>query len=899
MIKFACPNCRESIRVDDKYAGKRGKCPKCGNAVRVPKRSTSITFACEGCGHTIKVPERYAGKQGKCPKCQIQVVVPALQDLSNKERGDAARITCSVCDQVIDVAEDVAEGSLECPGCGSTLDVSSGRPVSGVEDEKSDDTDENLYEASAAYETSSGPDRRLVLIIAGVAVVVVAGIIGLVIFLRSSGPEPAREPAVAYRSPATAETESQPQALVADEPQPGTTAALETGDGIRLQFRPTPGEKRTLRVSTHMDMSIEQGGQQHRGTSTQTITVDIETGESTADGTIGVGITLTQIQQKSETDGIGTGTYDSAEAVGEDDILAKIYGSFVGKPFTIGVSGQGNIIDHGLDELFLAVAKDRMQAEDWMMRKRLKEKADAAIDRMDQRFGSRQARALDLKKQLEESPAFGTGEIRDLLAHLVVSLPEQSVQMGAGWNGSLAVSEGSGMPVDMPATYTMTAIEEDTCKISAQGKRDINEEPIVSQTGQVTVSSKLAGSSQADLTVDRRTGWLMRKDQTTRLSGQMQTSPSRPQGSESAMQVNMEITTTVEPVVAYRSPATAETESPPQALVADEPEPETTAPLETGDGIRLQFRPTPGEKRTLRLITHMDVSIEQGGQQQQITSTETITVDLETGESTADGTIGVGITLTQIQQKGEGGGTETGTYTYDSAEDAGEDDIFSETYRSFVGKRFTIGVSGQGNIMDFGLDELFLAVAEDRMQAEDWTTRIRLKEKADAAIERRNQRFGSRRARVLALKKQLEEFPIFGTEKIRDLLAHLFVTLPEQSVQMGAAWTGSLAVREGSGMPATYTMTAIEEDTCRISAQGKREANEEPIVSQAGQATGSSKLPGSSQADLTVDRRTGWLMHKDQTTRLSGQQANPAGPQGSEAAMQVDMEITTTVEPVL
>jgi hypothetical protein len=150
----------------------------------------------------------------------------------------------------------------------------------------------------------------------------------------------------------------------------------------------------------------------------------------------------------------------------------------------------------------------------------------------------------------------------------------------------------------------------------------------------------------------------------------------------------------------------------------------------------------------------------------------------------------------------------------------------------------------------------------------------------------------------------LEEFPIVGTEKIRDLLAHLFVTLSEQSVQMGAGWNGSLAVSEGSGipvdMPATYTVTAIEENTCRISAQGKRDINEEPIVSQPGQATGSSELAGSSQADLTVDRRTGWLMCKDQTTRLSRQtQANPAGPQGSEAVMQVDMEITTTVEPVL
>ena len=321
MIKFACSNCRESIRTDDKHAGKRGKCPKCGNAVVVPKRSTLIEFACEGCGHTIKVAQRYAGKQGKCPKCQSPVVVPAVQDQSEKERGDAARIACSVCDQVIAVGENVAEGSLECPGCGSTLDVSSGRPVSEVEDEESYDTDEDLYEASAAYETSSGPDRRLVMIMAGVAVVVVAGIIGLVIFLRSPGPEPAREPVVARRSPATAETESPPQPVVVNEPIPESTAPLETGDGIRLQFRPTPGEKRTLRMRTHMDVSGEQGGQQQQLTSTQTITVDLDTGESKADGTIGVGITLTQIQQKTEWGGTETGTYtyDSAEAVGEDD----------------------------------------------------------------------------------------------------------------------------------------------------------------------------------------------------------------------------------------------------------------------------------------------------------------------------------------------------------------------------------------------------------------------------------------------------------------------------------------------------------------------------------------------------------------------------------------------------
>ena len=37
MIKFTCLNCNQSIRVDDRHAGKKGKCPKCGTAVVVPE----------------------------------------------------------------------------------------------------------------------------------------------------------------------------------------------------------------------------------------------------------------------------------------------------------------------------------------------------------------------------------------------------------------------------------------------------------------------------------------------------------------------------------------------------------------------------------------------------------------------------------------------------------------------------------------------------------------------------------------------------------------------------------------------------------------------------------------------------------------------------------------------
>lgn len=36
MIRFNCPNCRKQISTNDTTAGKRGKCPGCGAAVKVP-----------------------------------------------------------------------------------------------------------------------------------------------------------------------------------------------------------------------------------------------------------------------------------------------------------------------------------------------------------------------------------------------------------------------------------------------------------------------------------------------------------------------------------------------------------------------------------------------------------------------------------------------------------------------------------------------------------------------------------------------------------------------------------------------------------------------------------------------------------------------------------------------
>jgi hypothetical protein len=207
------------------------------------------------------------------------------------------------------------------------------------------------------------------------------------------------------------------------------------------------------------------------------------------------------------------------------------------------ISRFGEIIDPGTDELFLAAAQARVEAEDDKTRERHGENAERVIQRMDQGFGSRQARIQVVKRQLEAFPMLGRGEIRSLLGHLVALLPDQEAKNGASWSGPLAIRAGA--HVEMPVTYTVTSLDENACTIEAQGQRAMDEEPFVYQAGQATVTAHLAGTAQVKLIVDRHTGWLAQKEQTTSLSGQVIQASADAQGSATSIDTRMDITTTV------------------------------------------------------------------------------------------------------------------------------------------------------------------------------------------------------------------------------------------------------------------------------------------------------------------------------------------------------------------
>lgn len=86
MIKFTCNNCDHGIKVNEKYAGKKGKCPKCGKLVMVPsitsnsKATSIIKFRCPNCQQKIGLKTEYAGKQVRCAHCRQRLTVPAASE---------------------------------------------------------------------------------------------------------------------------------------------------------------------------------------------------------------------------------------------------------------------------------------------------------------------------------------------------------------------------------------------------------------------------------------------------------------------------------------------------------------------------------------------------------------------------------------------------------------------------------------------------------------------------------------------------------------------------------------------------------------------------------------------------------------------------------------------------
>jgi DNA-directed RNA polymerase subunit RPC12/RpoP len=548
MIKFVCILCGERIGVQDRYAGKRITCPKCNRTSVVPNESPRIKFVCQSCGQRIRVLQIHAGKEAKCPKCKSRMVVPSLR--ADPETGsETVTVVCSMCGETIAVPKDAKDRFIECPSCSSNVESSlGGKPVdsysippSKAEGEYEDETD--------VYEEDDGPDRRVILAICAAALVIVVGVITLVVVISPSDSSPAGRPGVSTRQEESAVADLSPQSAVTDrrpegtftleppvqevapaEPSASPTNVDNGAPGFDLKLRLGEGQKRKLRITSDDRVALKLMGQSQdiHGVSTTDLEFSIERVD--ANGVASIKITYLAIREKGGS-AAGTMEYDSTKPdVGADNPLAPSYSSMIGKSFIMRVRPDGRMLKlSGIDRMHLRMAQTIVENEDKSIRDRMKERygelseerAQRAIGRLDQQYGSRSERQQAVKEMIEANPLLSKAKIEGLVGNVIVSFPSGPVEVGDSWKAEAVLPAAA--PVDIELTYTLKEKSQNVAAIAIDSKIDLVNEPApgpVGPMGPTTVS--LTGSYTGNVQIDPNTGWMLYKKATMQCSGRME-----------------------------------------------------------------------------------------------------------------------------------------------------------------------------------------------------------------------------------------------------------------------------------------------------------------------------------------------------------------------------------------
>ena len=85
-ISFRCPHCNGALKVKEELAGKRGKCPHCGQSMTVPRRSQP-GVTCPVCGRALP------SDGSSCPHCGGGKAAASRKKKKPRRRGAASRST--------------------------------------------------------------------------------------------------------------------------------------------------------------------------------------------------------------------------------------------------------------------------------------------------------------------------------------------------------------------------------------------------------------------------------------------------------------------------------------------------------------------------------------------------------------------------------------------------------------------------------------------------------------------------------------------------------------------------------------------------------------------------------------------------------------------------------------
>jgi len=198
MIRFQCPRCTRSWKVEARQAGKKFCCPACFKERMIPDKSVEeptadqvygvneivrdtqdiireqslISFRCRICRASLDAPTGQVGQIVVCPDCDTENIVPApkLKDENKEpavpveiygiagfgksvdlpESADIFAVYCPVCHALMYARDNQIGTSLRCHDCDSDVPVR-GRPEKPIKVKHVP----KVYEGSSTYELAA------------------------------------------------------------------------------------------------------------------------------------------------------------------------------------------------------------------------------------------------------------------------------------------------------------------------------------------------------------------------------------------------------------------------------------------------------------------------------------------------------------------------------------------------------------------------------------------------------------------------------------------------------------------------------------------------------------------------------------------------------------------------
>lgn len=106
-LSVACPVCGTRLRAPDSSAGKRVKCPECGEVVAVPAAAPQ----------TEEIP--VAEVERPSSRATIRrVAAPETPDAESPRDQEGAPFTCPLCNATYPIADGLAGRKIKCRQCG-------------------------------------------------------------------------------------------------------------------------------------------------------------------------------------------------------------------------------------------------------------------------------------------------------------------------------------------------------------------------------------------------------------------------------------------------------------------------------------------------------------------------------------------------------------------------------------------------------------------------------------------------------------------------------------------------------------------------------------------------------------------------------------------------------------